>query len=51
MAGTLNSIPDRIRINGIGFEFPDTVPRLDDRGYNIHDAWLARALIKNIGAG
>jgi hypothetical protein len=50
MAGAFNGIFDYIVINAIGFELPDTVPGLDNRGYNIHSDGFALALIKNVGA-
>jgi hypothetical protein len=41
MAGALDRIPDRIFIDRLGFELADTVPCLDDGGYDIHNAGFA----------
>jgi len=41
MPGALDRVCDKLIINRFGFEFPDAVPGLDYRGYDIHSEGFA----------
>jgi hypothetical protein len=48
MNRTLDGIVDKGLIEGIRLKFPDTVPSLDDRSYNIHILDMAKRRIKRL---